>query len=224
MLLAQKFGGVIKQDNFQLIIYWHYGKKCVIAHFIYLHCWKCVLMKSTCEREILKLFWVTKCKGFNSLKLQKNNEEKSYKLITLILWKKNYAFSSDCRLQIRINYLKSQCNQWGRLIGINGQLAVCISKVIIFKQYIVTGLPVRPSYKFSFLSSVYKNGLPGEGRHEGLVLRNDVLTNGFIWFSLAWTLARILFVPRLRSPWKTHKALRTWRRLFALFEAIRPWE
>ena len=138
-------------------------------------------MKSTCEREILKLFWVTKCKGFNSLKLQKNNEEKSYKLITLILWKKNYAFSSDCRLQIRINYLKSQCNQWGRLIGINGQLAVCISKVIIFKQYIVTGLPVRPSYKFSFLSSVYKNGLPGEGRHEGLVLRNDVLTNGFIY-------------------------------------------
>ena len=67
------------------------------------------------------------------------------------------------------------------MIGINGQLAVCISKVIIFKQYIVTGLPVRPSYKFSFLSSVYKNGLPGEGRHEGLVLRNDVLTNGFTY-------------------------------------------
>ena len=33
-----------------------------------------------------------------------------------------------------------------------------------------------------------------------LVLRNDVLTNGFIWFSLARSLARILFVPRLRSP------------------------
>ena len=81
-----------------------------------------------------------------------------------------------------------------------------------------------PSHKMGFRSSAAKNGLPGEGRHEGLVPRNDVLTSGFIWFSLARTLARILFVPRLRSPWKTHKALRTWRRLFALFEAIRPWE
>ena len=43
---------------------------------------------------------------------------------------------------------------------------------------IFTGLPVRPSYKFGFRSSVQKNGLPGEGRHEGLVPRNDVLTNG----------------------------------------------
>ena len=86
---------------------------------------------------------------------------------------------------------------------------------------IITGLPVRPSYKFGFRSSVSKNGLPGEGRHEGLVPRNDVLTNGFIGFSLARTLARILFVPSLRPP-ETQKALRTWRRLFALFEAIRP--
>ena len=45
-----------------------------------------------------------------------------------------------------------------------------------------------------------KNGLPGEGRHEGLVPRNDVLTNDFIGFSLARTLARILFVPRLHPP------------------------
>ena len=81
-----------------------------------------------------------------------------------------------------------------------------------------------PSYKMGFRSSVSKSGLPGEGRHEGLVPRNDVLTNGFIWVSLARRLTRILFVPRLRSPWKTHKALRTWRRLFALFEAIRSWE
>ena len=47
---------------------------------------------------------------------------------------------------------------------------------------------------------MYKNGHPGEGRHEGLVPRNDVLTNGFIGFSLARTLARIHFVPRLRPP------------------------
>ena len=34
-----------------------------------------------------------------------------------------------------------------------------------------------------------KNGPPGKGRHEGLVPRNDVLTNGFIRFSLARTQA-----------------------------------
>ena len=80
------------------------------------------------------------------------------------------------------------------------------------------------SHKMGFWSSVSKSGLPGEGRHQGLVPRNDVLKNGFIWFFLARSLARILFVPCLLSPWKTHKALRTWRTLFALFEAIRPWE
>ena len=46
--------------------------------------------------------------------------------------------------------------------------------------YLVTGLPVRPSHKMSVRWSVSKSGLPGEGRHEGLVPRNDVLTNGFI--------------------------------------------
>ena len=34
--------------------------------------------------------------------------------------------------------------------------------------------------KMDFRSSVSKSGLPGEGRHEGLVPRNAVLTNGFI--------------------------------------------
>ena len=43
-----------------------------------------------------------------------------------------------------------------------------------------TGLPVRPSHKMGFRSSAAKNGFPGEGRHEGLVPRNDVLTNGFM--------------------------------------------
>ena len=70
---------------------------------------------------------------------------------------------------------------------------------------IFTGLPVRPSHKMDFRSSAAKSGHPGEGKHEGLVPRNDVLTNGFIWFSLARSLARILFVPRLRSPWKTSR-------------------
>ena len=65
---------------------------------------------------------------------------------------------------------------------------------------IITGLPGRPIHKMGFRSSVSKSGHPGEGKHEGLVLRNDVLTNGFIGFSLARSLARILFVPCLRSP------------------------
>ena len=37
-----------------------------------------------------------------------------------------------------------------------------------------------PSHKMGFRSSAAKNGLPGEGRHDGLVPRNDVLTNGFV--------------------------------------------
>ena len=49
-----------------------------------------------------------------------------------------------------------------------------------YQQSLFNGLPVRPSHKMGFRSSAAKNGLPGEGRHEGLVPRNDVLTNGFI--------------------------------------------
>ena len=37
-----------------------------------------------------------------------------------------------------------------------------------------------PSHKMGFRSSMSKSGLPGEGRHEGLVPRNDVLAKGFI--------------------------------------------
>ena len=55
-----------------------------------------------------------------------------------------------------------------------------------------TGLP---SYKIGFWSS----------RHEGLVPRNGVLTNSFIAFSLARTLAQILFVPRFRPPQKPRR-------------------
>ena len=40
-----------------------------------------------------------------------------------------------------------------------------------------------PSHKMGFRSSVSKSGHPGEGRHEGLVPRNDVFTNGFMSFS-----------------------------------------
>ena len=45
---------------------------------------------------------------------------------------------------------------------------------------LITGLPGKPSHKMGFRSSVSKSGHPGEGKHEGLVRRNDVLTNGFI--------------------------------------------
>ena len=45
---------------------------------------------------------------------------------------------------------------------------------------LITGLPCKPSHKMGFRSSVSNSGHPGEGKHEGLVRRNDVLTNGFI--------------------------------------------
>ena len=52
-------------------------------------------------------------------------------------------------------------------------------------EHFITGLPDKPSDKMGFRSSVSQSGHPGEGKHEGLVRRNDVLTNGFIGFSLA---------------------------------------
>ena len=45
---------------------------------------------------------------------------------------------------------------------------------------VITGLHGKPSHKMGFRSSVSQSGHPGEGKHEGLVPRNDVLTNGFI--------------------------------------------
>ena len=76
------------------------------------------------------------------------------------------------------------------------------------KRFLLLGFPFQdtPSYNFGFRSSVQKNGLPGEGRHGGLVPRNDVLTNGFIPFFLALTLPRIFFANRLH-PLETQKAL-----------------
>ena len=63
-----------------------------------------------------------------------------------------------------------------------GNVVKLSKKLFIFKLpsvqlnpcVIFTGLPGKPSHKFGL------NGLPGEGRYEGLVPRNDVLTNGFI--------------------------------------------
>ena len=63
---------------------------------------------------------------------------------------------------------------------------MCKNRAPLIKLFVnrnlslITGLPVRPSHKMGFRSSVSKSGLPGEGKHEGLVPRNDVLTNGFI--------------------------------------------
>ena len=93
---------------------------------------------------------------------------------------------------------------------------------VCFKRALLLGCPCHGtfSYNFGFRSSVQKNGHPGEGRHEGLVPRNDVLISGFIRFSLAQTLTRIFFVPHLRRPQKPRRRCES-RRLFALFEAIR---
>ena len=66
------------------------------------------------------------------------------------------------------------------------------------RQGLEWAAPFPGCYKFGFRSSVQKNSPPGKGRHEGLVPRNDVLMSRFIRFSLARTLARILFEPLLR--------------------------
>ena len=70
------------------------------------------------------------------------------------------------------------------LCRVNGT-RFCLHYLKVKKIRIFTGLPGKPSHKMGFRSSVSKSGHPGEGKHEGLVRRNDVLTNGFIGFSLA---------------------------------------
>ena len=77
-------------------------KKYVIDLFIYLHRLKCVLMKATCEREIFKLFYVSKCKGFYSFKLKKYTMRKILKLNIFHLVEKIVRFHVDCGPQISI--------------------------------------------------------------------------------------------------------------------------
>ena len=91
--------------------------------------------------------------------------------------------------------------------------------------WLITGLPVSglPSYKFGFRSSVQKNSAPGEGRHEGLVPRNDVLTDGFIRFSLARLHGPLheYFLYLDSAPQKPRRRCEPEEALFAFFEAIR---
>ena len=62
-------------------------------------------MKATCQREIFKLFYVTKCKGFYSFKLEKNTKRKILKLDISYLVEKIVRFHVDCRPQVTIVYL-----------------------------------------------------------------------------------------------------------------------
>ena len=52
--------------------------------------------------------------------------------------------TADRKLGSRV-YLKSQCNQCGPWIGINGQLTVCFSKLLVFIQYIISVSCKQPS-------------------------------------------------------------------------------
>ena len=70
-----------------------------------------------------------------SFKLEINTKRKILKLNIVYLVEKIVRFHVDCRPQITIVYLKSQCSQWGPWIGIYGQLAVCLSKLVGFIQY-----------------------------------------------------------------------------------------
>ena len=70
-------------------------------------------------------------------------------------------------------------------------LASCKLDVPFFYLSLLSCLWGKPS------STEKRTPRVGEGRHEGLLPRNDDLSSGFIRFSLARTLARIFFVPRL---------------------------
>ena len=131
-----------------------------------------------------------------------------------MVWKTRISIHPSCQ-EILLKGIRRETS----IICIKNLLHISCNRKNLWFSWIYYWAACAPSHKMGFRSSAAKNGLPGEGRHEGLVPRNDVLTNGFIRFSLARTL-----VPRLRPPWKTHEALRTWRRLFALFEAIRSSE
>ena len=80
---------------------------------------------------------------------------------------------------------------------------------VCFKRALLLGFPCQgtPRYNFGFRSSVQKNGHPGEGRHEGLVPRNDILISGFI-FPCTDPCTNILCTSPPPPPPETQKALR----------------
>ena len=76
-----------------------------------------------------------------------------------------------------------------------------------------------PSYNRLCIKTVSRGG---GGRHEGLVPTNNVLISGFIGFSLARTLARILFCTSPLLPLKLRRRCEEGHsEQFTLFEAIR---
>ena len=86
-------------------------------------------MKATYEQRFYSF-------GIYSFKLETNTKRKILKLNIFYLVEKIVRFHLDCRPQFSIVYLKSEgCSQWGPCIGINGQFAVCFSKLLAFLQY-----------------------------------------------------------------------------------------
>ena len=69
------------------------------------------------------------------------------------------------------------------------------------RLFLLLGCPVINSV----FGRLCRKTVPGGGRTRGLVPRDDVLTDGFIRFFLARTLARILIVPVLRPPQKPRR-------------------
>ena len=80
-----------------------------------------------------------------------------------------------------------------------------------------TGLPVWPSPKFGFRSSMSKNRHPGEGGREGLVPR-DFLLHGYFLY-----LGRFPFSQNFRNFWFGGK-WNTFRRLVPLENSQKKWK
>ena len=84
-----------------------------------------------------------------------------------------YLEFTSAAIEVTVGSFRSSCNN-----GRNKRDAR--AKIVVLPNRPIYWAAVRPSHKMGVRSSAAKNGLPGEGRHEGLVPRNDVLTNGFI--------------------------------------------
>ena len=109
-------------------------------------------------------------------KNQKQTNKPAYQLPTTVL----FLLQSLFLVKFSFFVLSVFFFLFGGVIGCgeDDQLALLYSVFI-------TGLPGELSHKMGFRSSVSQSGHPEEGKHEGLVRGNDVLTNGFIGFSLA---------------------------------------
>ena len=100
-----------------------------------------------------------------------------------MVWKTRISIHPSCQ-EILLKGIRRETS----IICIKNLLHISCNRKDLWFSWIYYWAACAPSHKMGVRASGSKSGLPGEGRHEGLGPRNDVLTNGFIWVSLARTL------------------------------------